>query len=117
MLQMAVRRAKSTKGKSTGKRKPAAKRAAVDVNAGPHALYVISDPPGNVPRHMLGASMTQFPRHALNVRFKSFVRTAAQLQEIFQQARAEKAAVCHAMVSHDLKREIHAFCDEAKLKC
>ncbi len=84
---------------------------------GPRGLYVISDSTGNLPRHMLGAFMTQFPRQALNVRFESFVRTATRLQEILDQARLEKAAVCHAMVSADFKRLISTFCAESRLKC
>src|SRR5207253_1608703 len=84
-------RSKSAKPITSGKRKPrASNRAKPQIAAGPRGIYVISDSTGNLPRHMLGAFMTQFPRQALNVRFESFVRTAARLQEILDLARVEK---------------------------
>jgi len=115
---MAAVRPKSGKRKASAKTKSVVRKSATQVvPTGPRGLYVISDSTGNLPRHMLGAFMTQFPRHALNVRFESFVRTAVRLQEILEQARVEKAAVCHAMVSHDFKRLITTFCADAGLKC
>lgn len=65
---------------------------------------------------MLSAFQTQFPPEALNVRVEPFVRTLPRLKEILQRARQERAAVCHAMVSHKFKRFIQEYCRSANLK-
>lgn len=81
------------------------------------AVYVVSDSTGNLARHMLTAFLTQFPPAALDVRFETFVRTQARLDEILDRARQKRAAICHAVVSDDFKGAISRFCKKAKLPC
>lgn len=64
---------------------------------------------------MLAAMLTQFPPGALDPQFHTFVRTAPRLASVLQHIKAAPGAVCHAMVSDALKRDIAAFCRAARL--
>ena len=81
------------------------------------SVYVLSDSTGNLPRHMLAAFLTQFPPDALAVRCETFVRTPERAREVLERAKAENAAVCHAMVSKELKELVNRYCRRAKLPC
>lgn len=84
---------------------------------GTRAVYVLSDSTGNLARHMIGAAMTQFPHGAAHVVLEPFVRTAAKLAAVLEQAAGEEAALCHAVVSSDAKRYINRFCKRRKMPC
>jgi regulator of PEP synthase PpsR (kinase-PPPase family) len=81
----------------------------------PTPLYVLSDSTGNLARHTLAALLTQFPPGTLVPQFHAFVRTAPRLAAVLERIRAAPGAVCHAMVSDALKRDIAAFCRAARL--
>lgn len=85
--------------------------------SGPRTIYVISDSTGNLARHMLTAFLTQFPSGALDVRYETFVRTPGRLNDVLNRANESRAAVCHAVVSHEFKHTLDRFCRKAKLPC
>jgi len=99
-----------TTPKRTRRARPAQPRS-------PRAVYVLSDSTGNLARHMLGAFLTQFPPRAVVLRVEPFVRTLPRLKEILERARHADAAVCHAMVSQELKKFIELTCRKAGLPC
>ena len=82
---------------------------------GGRTLYVLSDSTGNLARHMLTAFLTQFPRDAFTVRFKSFVQTEANVDTAFHEIEATPGLVLHAVVSAELKRAIAQRCRRLKL--
>jgi regulator of PEP synthase PpsR (kinase-PPPase family) len=81
------------------------------------SVWVISDSTGNLPRHLLAALLTQFPAHSMVPRFESYIRDEKRLAEVLDQAREQASAVCHAMVSPQLKEQITDFCKKNKLPC
>ena len=81
------------------------------------SIYVLSDSTGNLPRHMLAAFLTQFPSDALTVHCEAFVRTPDRARQVLAWAKADNAAVCHAMVSRELKDLVSGYCRRAKLPC
>jgi regulator of PEP synthase PpsR (kinase-PPPase family) len=83
----------------------------------PRALYVVSDSTGSLPRHVLGALLTQFPPEAVSMRLEPFVRTLPLLEEVLERAKRDDAAVCHAMVSGPFKRFVKRTCRRFKLPC
>ena len=66
---------------------------------------------------MLAAFLTQFPSDALSLRCEAFVRTPMRARQVLEMAKAEHAAVCHAMVSDELKELVNKYCHRAKLPC
>ena len=96
---------------------PAAPLAAAPAPVASRRVYVLSDSTGNLARHMLGAFLTQFDNEALAVRFETFVRTPDRLREVLEQAKSDGAAVCHAMVSGEFKKQVDGFCSESGLPC
>jgi regulator of PEP synthase PpsR (kinase-PPPase family) len=83
----------------------------------PRVVYVLSDSTGNLARHMLGAFLTQFPPEAVVLRVEPFARTLPRLAQLLDRARLDDAAVCHAMVSQELKRFIEETCRKSALPC
>ena len=82
---------------------------------GPRVLIVLSDSTGNLARHMIGAALTQFPVDTMDVVYETFVRTPARLAAVLEKAAAAHAALCHAVVSQDAKKEIAQFCRRRKI--
>jgi [pyruvate, water dikinase]-phosphate phosphotransferase / [pyruvate, water dikinase] kinase len=80
-------------------------------------VHVLSDSTGNLARHMLAAFLTQFPPDSISLRFRSFVRTEGDLVAALEDVRRDPGAVCHAMVSANLKKRIGDFCRTLKLPC
>jgi regulator of PEP synthase PpsR (kinase-PPPase family) len=97
---------------ATPKRAPRAAPAAAPAR---RTLYVLSDSTGNLARHMLTAFLTQFPRDAFAVRFKSFVQTDANVNVAFDEIEAAPGMVLHAVVSADLKKAISLRCRRLEL--
>ena len=83
----------------------------------PSNVLVLSDSTGNLARHMLTAVLTQFPPGSISVRFECFIRTESQLKTLLSEAKAQKAIVCHAMVSGALKKQIKTICAASRLHC
>jgi regulator of PEP synthase PpsR (kinase-PPPase family) len=81
------------------------------------SVFILSDSTGNLARHVLTAVRTQFPRDSIVERYENFIRNDDRLTRILTEARDAKAAICHAIVSIDLKARIAAFCTEANLPC
>jgi regulator of PEP synthase PpsR (kinase-PPPase family) len=80
-------------------------------------LVLLSDSTANLARHVIAAVLTQFPPGAAAVRFESFVRTAARVDEVLRTAGPGVAGVCHAIVSGALKRRVAAHCAKAGIPC
>jgi hypothetical protein len=78
-------------------------------------VYVLSDSTGNLARHMLTAFLTQFPRDAFAVRFKSFVQTDANVNAAFDEIEATPGLVLHAVMSAELKGSIAQRCRDLNL--
>src|SRR4051812_2644946 len=99
---------------ATAARRPAARKSAATAPAGEapaRVLYVISDSTGNLARHMVSAYLTQFPPGTLTVRHETFVRDHQRLQKVLANVTGERAAVCHAFVSRELKDAVVAACE------
>jgi [pyruvate, water dikinase]-phosphate phosphotransferase / [pyruvate, water dikinase] kinase len=80
-------------------------------------VHVLSDSTGNLARHMIAAFMTQFPPEAFSVSFRAFVRSERELSLALGDVRREPGAVCHAMVSPDMKQRVADFCQAASIPC
>src|SRR3954447_24343257 len=80
-------------------------------------LVVLSDSTANLARHVLAAVLTQFPPGAASVRFESFARTPARVDEVLRAAGPGVAGVCHAIVAGALKRRVAAQCAKAGIPC
>lgn len=78
---------------------------------------MLSDSTGNLAKHVLTAVLTQFPAGSISLRYENFVRDGQRLDNLLAQAKLEKAAVCHAMVSDELKELIKTTCQTARLRC
>src|SRR5688572_29233272 len=104
------------KRQKTPRPAPAARRQPVSAAAAPgRIVYVLSDSTGNLARHMLTAFLTQFPRDAFSLRFKSFIQTDTNVNVAFQEIHASPGLVVHAVMSADLKEVINVRCRELKL--
>jgi regulator of PEP synthase PpsR (kinase-PPPase family) len=66
---------------------------------------------------MIAAFLTQFPPGAFSVRFRAFVTSERELALALDDVRREPGAVCHAMVSPEIKQGIAEFCRAANLPC
>src|SRR5689334_6395327 len=86
-------------------------------NHRPREVVVLSDSTANLARHLLAAVLTQFPPGAAAVRFESFVRTPARVDEVLRAACPGVAGVCHAIVSAALKRRVASHCAKAGIPC
>jgi regulator of PEP synthase PpsR (kinase-PPPase family) len=73
-------------------------------------IYLLSDSTGNLPKHMLAAFLTQFPRGAFEVRVRNFVRGEEDLRRAMAAVAGEPGMVLHALVSVDAKRVVSAEC-------
>lgn len=80
-------------------------------------IYVLSDSTGNLPRHLLMALLTQFPAGSASVRYETFVRSEARLQEVLANIADRRAIICHAIISPELKRKIAAHCRKKRWPC
>ena len=78
--------------------------------AGPRLVYVLSDSTGNLPRHMLTAFLTQFPRGAFDVRARSFLDSTQRVEAVFEEIAPAPGAVMHAVVDPAAKRLIAQQC-------
>ena len=85
------------------------------LTTGKPVVHVVSDSTGNLARHMLAALLTQFPPDAVELRFHSFVRTGPRLAATLERVGAAPGAICHALVSEELKRDVAAFCNAAHI--
>ena len=80
-------------------------------------VFVLSDSTGNLARHALTAVLTQFPPRSISLRFENFVRSEDRVEKLLAEAIQQKAAVCHAIVSDELKHRIKSKCRAARLNC
>jgi regulator of PEP synthase PpsR (kinase-PPPase family) len=80
-------------------------------------VFVLSDSTGNLARHALTAVLTQFPPRSISLRFENFVRSDDRVDKLLADAAQQKAAVCHAIVSDQLKHRIKSKCRAAHLNC
>ena len=83
----------------------------------PRSIFVLSDSTGNLARHSLTAVLTQFPTDSISLRFENFVRNDNRLDKLLAEAKEQKAAICHAIVSVRIKQRINNVCRRARLKC
>jgi regulator of PEP synthase PpsR (kinase-PPPase family) len=81
----------------------------------PSLLYVLSDSTGNLPRHMVAAFLTQFPRDTFDVRPRNFLDTAGKLEAVFDEIRAHPGIVLHALVDPATKWRVAEHCLRLKL--
>lgn len=82
---------------------------------GPITLHLLSDSTGNLPNHMLGAFLTQFPRGALRVKMTNFLNTADKLLGAL--GAISGGVVFHAIVSADAKAVVRDHCEKHQLPC
>jgi regulator of PEP synthase PpsR (kinase-PPPase family) len=78
-------------------------------------LYVLSDSTGNLPRHMVAAFLTQFPRDTFTVRARGFLDTLAKLDGAFEEIEALPGIVLHALVEPAMKWRVAKHCLRLKL--
>ena len=86
--------------------KPTPKRRRASGAEGPRPIYVLSDSTGNLGRHVLTAILTQFPADAFRLEMRSFIRSAAQIEDVFRQVEAEPGVVFHGMLDPEHNRLI-----------
>lgn len=94
--------------------KPAKAKAVTAPTQGPKPLYIFSDSTGNLPRHILTAILTQFPKDAFRLEAKNFIRTSEQMDAALKDVAADPGIIFHAILDPAHKQEIEAAC--AKLK-
>lgn len=104
-------RSKSPRPRTTPKRRRA---SGAD---GPRPIYVLSDSTGNLGRHVLTAILTQFPSDAFRLEMRSFIRSPAQIEDVFQQVRERPGVVFHGMLDPEHKRLIRQGCKAAGVEC
>jgi regulator of PEP synthase PpsR (kinase-PPPase family) len=104
-------RAKKSAGAARAKQAAAASPA----TAAKPVIHVLSDSTGNLPRHILTALLTQFPPHAMAVRFENFIRTEEQIDAVLERAAQHAGVVFHAIVSPELKQRVTDRCKTAAI--
>lgn len=92
-----------------------ASRPVAATNGAPITLHLLSDSTGNLPNHMLGAFLTQFPRGTLRVKLTTFLNTSDKLRAAV--AAISSGVVFHALVSDDFKAIVRSHCEENRLPC
>jgi regulator of PEP synthase PpsR (kinase-PPPase family) len=80
-------------------------------------LYVVSDSTGNLARHMVSTFLTQFPAGAVEVRYEMFVKDVGRVEGLLAGVEGRRVAVCHAVVSRELKGGIVRACERAGVPC
>ena len=97
-------------------RRPKVARARpAPAEAAPRAVYVLSDSTGNLPRHMLGAFLTQFPAGTFAVRARNFLDSPQKLEAALAEVAAAPGVVLHAVVEPATKRLIERRCRALRL--
>jgi hypothetical protein len=69
-------------------------------------IFVVSDGTGRTAEQVLKAALTQFPNAFVETVMKQEVRTEQQIEELMQEAKAEKAFVLHTLVSEALRESM-----------
>lgn len=97
---------------------PCGSKAVTD-EPGVTRLFVISDATGNLARHMVSTYLTQFPPGSVDVRFEPFVKDTRRLADVLNRVDGGpgRAAVCHAVVSPELKQRIVDHCSGHRIPC